>query len=187
VATMDDLDKLPPDLTWQHDGHVTDIVLSSVADGESGIVAEDALSHLDDCEHCSARLGAEALLSAHAGELIAELAAPSPLPVKAKSPVKSKPVVGPALPKRAIIAALALAAFGAMPGAVDASHHLMDRFATLGRIVTMLARSAELVAKSEMFTTLAWAASAVLLMSGLVVSRISRPGSSKELAQEGGV
>lgn len=189
---MDDLDKLPPDLAWQRDGHVTDIVLSSVADGEAGIVPSNALSHLEGCDHCATRLGAEALLSAHAGELLAELQEPSFAP--ALSPVKTRMKAEPAsvrgfqaLPKGAVFAALVLAAIGAMPAIVDRGLRLPGLLGTMGRAVVMLARNAEVVSKSEMFTALAWAASVVLLISGLVVSRISRPGSSNGLAQEGGV
>jgi hypothetical protein len=195
VATMDDLDKLPPDLAWQRDGHVADIVLSSVADGEAGIVPTDALSHLDGCDHCAQRLGAEALLSAHAGELLADLAEPSFAP--AKVPVKvpaAATAKAPAsvrglstLPKRAVFAALLLAALGALPGILDQIARVPTLLGTIGRAALMLAHSAELVSKSEMFPTLALAASAVLMISGLVVSRISRPGSSNDLAQEGGV
>ncbi|MDC3956034.1 hypothetical protein [Polyangium jinanense] len=195
MATMDDLDKLPPDLAWQHDGHVTDIVLSSVADGEAGIVPADALSHLDGCDHCAQRLGAEALLSAHASELLAELAEPSFAPVKA--PVKADAAAiakAPAsvrglatLPKRAVLGALLLATLGALPGILDRIAGVPSLLGTIWRASLMLTRSAALVSKSEWFPTLAFAASAVLLISGLVVSRMSRPGSSNDLAQEGGV
>ena len=191
---MDDLDKLPPDLAWQHDGHVTDVVLSSVADGEAGIVPADALSHLDGCEHCAQRLGAEALLSAHAGELLAELAQPSFAPVKAPVAVTAVVATAPssvrglsALPKRAVLGALLLAALGALPAIFDQIAHVPTLLGAIGRAVLMLARSAAVVSKSEMFPTLAFAASAVLMISGLVVSRMSRPGSSNDLAQEGGV
>ncbi|MDI1479855.1 hypothetical protein [Polyangium sp. y55x31] len=195
MAKMDDLDKLPPDLAWQHDGHVTDIVLSSVADGEAGIVPADALSHLDDCDHCAQRLGAEALLSAHASELLAELAEPSFAPVKlpvkvpaaavAKAPASTRGLA--TMPKRAVFGALLLAALGALPAILDQIARVPSLLGTIGRAVLMLARSAALVSKSDVFPTLAFAASAVLMISGLVVSRMSRPGSSKDLAEEGGV
>ncbi|MDI3283589.1 hypothetical protein [Polyangium sp. 15x6] len=195
MATMDDLDKLPPDLAWQHDGHVTDIVLSSVADGEAGIVPADALSHLDGCDHCAQRLGAEALLSAHAGELLAELAEPSFAPAKAPEKVSATAIAkAPAsvrglatLPKRAVFGALLLAMLGALPGILDQIARAPSLLGTIWRAVLMLGRSAALVSKSEWFPTLAFAASAVLMISGLVVSRLSRPGSSNDLAQEGGV
>ncbi|MDI1451579.1 hypothetical protein [Polyangium sp. 6x1] len=195
MATMDDLDKLPPDLAWQHDGHVTDVVLSSVADGEAGIVPTDALSHLDGCDHCAQRLGAEALLSTHAGELLAELAEPSFAPVHA--PVKEHATAvakAPAsvrglatLPKRAVLGALLLAMLGALPAILDEIARVPTLLGAIGRAVLMLMRSAVLVSRSEWFPTLAFAASGVLMISGLVVSRMSRPGSTNDLAQEGGV
>ncbi|MRG92293.1 hypothetical protein [Polyangium spumosum] len=188
---MDDLDKLPPDLAFQHDGHVTDVVLSSVADGEAGIVPADALSHLDGCDHCAERLGAEALLSVHAGELLAELAEPSFAPVRvaekaaAKAPASVRGLA--TLPKRAVLGALLLAALGALPAILDQIAHVPTLVGTIGHAMLMLGRSAAVVSKSEMFPALAFAASAVLMISGLVVSRVSRPGSSNDFAQEGGV
>lgn len=198
MATMDDLDKLPPDLTWQRDGHITDIVLASVSDGEAGIVPNDALQHLDHCEHCATRLGAEALLSAHAGELLAELAAPSPIPAVAASastPAKTKPAkietakapALAALPKKAVLGALLLAAIGAAPALWDSVARLPALISAIGRALTLLVHGGELVVKSEIGTTLAWAASMVLLISGLAVARFARVRPSHGLAQEGGV
>jgi hypothetical protein len=191
VATMDDQDTLPPDLAWQRDGHVTDIVLASVSDGEAGIVPIDALSHLDTCEHCSTRLGAEALLSAHAGELLAGLAAPSPSPVKVavkaavKTPAKAPALA--ALPGGAVRGAVVLAAIGAAPSLLDSVARLPALLRAAGRAFMLLMHGAELVVRSDVGTTLAWAASMVLLISGLVVSRMSRVRPSNGLAQEGGV
>jgi hypothetical protein len=184
VATTDELDKLPPDLAWQRDGHVTDIVVASVADGEAGIVPEDALSHLEHCEHCTSRLGAEALLSAHAGELLQDLASPAVVRAPAKAPVNAN---GKALPKGAVIGAFLIAAVGATPAIFDSVARLPALLRALGRAIVLLAHSTELVVKSDMGTTLAWAASLVLLVSGLVVSRLSRVRRSNGLAQEGGV
>jgi len=194
---MDDLDKLPPDLAWQRDGHVTDIVLASVSDGEAEIVPDDALQHLDHCEHCATRLGAEALLSAQAGELLAELAAPSPIaataiakpvkPAKAANAEAPKVPVLAALPKKAVLGALVLAAIGAAPALWDSVARLPALLRAIGRALTLLVHGGELVVKSEMGTTLAWAASMVLLVSGLAVARFARMRPSHGLAQEGGV
>lgn len=195
MATMDDPDKLPPDLTWQPDGHVTEIVLSSMADGEAGIVAEDALSHIDGCDHCTTRLGAEALLSAHAGELLIGLTEPSPkkatstdeYAVKATKAAAAPANGRAALPKGAVLGALVLAAAGAAPSVFDAAPRLPGMLRDVGRVLLLLTRGAEVVVRSDAGTMLAWASSLVLLISGFVVSRSSRPKSSNGLAKEGGV
>ena len=189
MATMDDLDKLPSDLVWEQDGHLSDIVLSTLADGQALIVPLEAQSHLEQCEHCTTRFGAEAILSMHAGELLTELGK-SP-----KAPASVKPRVAEvlpekrmsALPRRAVWAALILAACGAMPALVAGGMRLTSVLGTIGRSILMLSRGVVLVAKSDTFTPLMFLAAMVLLISGLVVSRSSRSGSANGLVQEGSV
>ena len=189
MATMDDLDKLPPDLVWQQDGHLGDIVLSSIADGEVDIVPLEASSHLEHCEHCITRFGAEALLSKHAGELLAEVSRMSdtvPAVVAPRS-VRAATVSGFAkLPKHALFGALFLAAIGAMPVLLSPGHWRIAEFTeTLGRSIVMLSRGVVLVAKSGSFTVLVWASAMILLVLGLVVSRAARPGLVNGLVEEG--
>lgn len=190
MATMDDLDKLPSDLVWQQDGHLSDIVLSTVADGEQGIVPLEALSHLEHCDHCNTRFGAEALLSMHAGELLTSLE-PSAHVSAAQKPRAIKVAVHGGLtnlPKRAVFGSLVLAAMGAIPAILAGGHmRIAEITETFARSILMLSRGAVLVAKSDSFTALVWASAMVLLVLGLVVSRIARPGSVDGLAEEGSV
>lgn len=191
MATMDDLDKLPPDLVWQQDGHLADIVLSSIADGEVDIVPLEASSHLDHCEHCITRFGAEALLSKHAGELLAEVSRMSDTVPVVATPrsVRVASVAGFAkLPKNALFGALFIAAIGAMPALLSPGHlHIAQITEILGRSIVMLSRSVVLIAKSGSFTVLVWASAMILLVLGLVVSRTARPGLVNGLAEERGV
>lgn len=189
MATMDALDKLPSDIVWEQDGHLTDIVLSTLSDGQEQIVPTEAIEHLEHCEHCTTRYGAEALLSLHASELIEQV---SKVPVVA--PV-AQPVVTrvlpekriSALPRWAIFATMFLAAGGAIPALLASSIRLASVGAAIGRSILLLSRGAVLIAKSETFTPLLWLSAVVLLISGLAVSRMSRPGSVNGLAQEGSV
>ena len=185
---MDGLDKLPSDLVWQEDGHLSDIVLSSVADGETNIVPREAHSHLEQCEHCGIRFGAEALLSMHAGELLAEVARVAQVPEALSA---SRPVVHGGwtnLPRRALVGALVLAAMGAMPAVLAGGHQRIAEITnTLARSIFMLSRGVVLVAKSDSFTALVWVSSLVLLVLGLVVSQWKRPGSIHGLTEEGSV
>ena len=189
MATMDDLDKLPPDLVWQQDGHLGDIVLSSIADGEVDIVPLEASSHLEHCEHCITRFGAEALLSKHAGELLAEVSRVTdrvPAVVTPRS-VRTIPISGFAkMPKHALFGALFLAAIGALPVLLSPGHWRIAEFTEiLGRSIVMLSRGVVLVAKSGSFTVLVWASAMILLVLGLVVSRAARPGLVNGLVEEG--
>ena len=179
---MDDLDKLPSDLVWQQDGHLSDIVLSTIADGEVTVVPLEAHSHLEHCDECTTRFGAEALLSVHAGELLAEVsrAAQAPVLIAPRS-VREVAIDGLArLPKPAFFGALFLAAMGAIPALViRGPWHIAEFMEISSRSIVMLARSMVLVAKSGSFTVLLWASAMTLLLLGLVVSRSSRPTSSR--------
>jgi hypothetical protein len=190
VATMADSDKLPPDLTFEPDGHVTDIVLAAIADGEAGIVETKALSHVDECDHCSTRLGAEALLSAHAGELMAGLAGPSLVASKATE-LETAPTANvknpgrAALPTGAIAGAIGIAILGAVPSLFGHILHLPETLRAGSRAVILIIHGANLVVHSDAGTTLAWVSSVLLLISGLVVSRLSRSRSSNGLSKDG--
>lgn len=184
---MDDLDKLPADLVWQQDGHLSDIVLSTIADGELTIIPLEAHSHLEHCDDCTTRFGAEALLSMHAGELLAEVSRAAEVRVFV-TPKSAREVAidGLArLPKTAFFGALFLAAMGALPAIVSRGPwHLADIAQMLSRSMVMLARSMVLIAKSGSFTVLLWASAMTLLLLGLVVSRSSRPSRSSRAGLE---
>src|SRR5262245_4199102 len=64
---------LPREILFEPDGHLTQVALTCVADGELGLVSAEALGHLDGCDRCTARLGEEALLSVSAGSALAGL------------------------------------------------------------------------------------------------------------------
>ncbi len=190
MATMDDLDKLPSDLVWQTDGHLSEIALTSIADGEADIVPLEAHSHLEHCDDCTTRFGAEALLSMHAGELLAEVSRAAEVPaVLPPHAAREADFDGLAkLPKSAFFGALFLAAMGALPAIVSRGPGRIAEFTEIfGRSIVMLARGVVLVAKSESFTVLLWASATTLLLLGLFVSRTARRGLANDLVEEGSV
>jgi anti-sigma factor ChrR (cupin superfamily) len=91
---------LPTELVWQDDGHVADVALAAIADGELEIVPDQAAAHVVACDDCSERLGEQALLSTATHEALHALDAAA---------------VRRPLPLPAIVLALALAALGAAP------------------------------------------------------------------------
>lgn len=68
--TKRDPEQLPDELVFEPDGHVGEVALSCLADGEVALLPPKALAHIDDCEQCTARLGAAALLSIGVGETL---------------------------------------------------------------------------------------------------------------------
>jgi hypothetical protein len=99
-------EKLPWELIWQHDGHVTDVVVTAMADGEEAIVPEVALGHVEGCDVCSRRLGEAALLSLHIEQRVVALAA-------------CQAAQRPRFPWPAVLAALAVAGVGMVPALLE--------------------------------------------------------------------
>lgn len=168
---------LAPDLTWQPDGHVTEVALTMIADGEHALVLPGAIAHVDACEACSARLGSAAMLSLRVADeapLLAEaLARATPVPV-------SSPRTRP-LPVGAIAVALALAALGAAPSLAEVPERLPGLLASVVRLAPMLMRSAVVLvesAPSEIAPALSWVTAAFLMMTGLGVARAMSRGRS---------
>lgn len=98
---------LPDELVWAAGGHVSDVVLTAIADGQHAIVPNVALAHVAICTTCTTHLGNAALLSLHAGE---EIALVNVLP--ARSP----------LPRLAIGIGLLVAFVGSLPSLLDFGH-----------------------------------------------------------------
>ncbi len=61
---------LPDDLAFDESGHASDVALSALADGQVAILGAKLHAHVDGCAVCTARLGEEALLSAHVGDAL---------------------------------------------------------------------------------------------------------------------
>jgi hypothetical protein len=131
--------ELPAELVFEPDGHVSELCVTAVADGEIEIVPRAALDHLDACDACGDKLGNAALLAAVAHEAMREAEAPmaaasadaaltSTTPVLA-TPASTAPAsIAPASPRPprrpvpyfAIAAAILLATITAGPALSDA-------------------------------------------------------------------
>lgn len=131
--TTHDPEGLGPELSFEPDGHLTELCLTCLSDGELALVPPEALAHLDACEPCARRLGEAALLSVATGEALrssppaaASLALGSPAPGAAAVPA------GAAAPRRirrplpvvAIAAALLVATLTAGPALLEAAREL---------------------------------------------------------------
>ncbi len=63
---------------FTHKGHLSESAVTAVADGQEHLLPTDIVSHIDDCEHCAARVGEAALTSAQVAEALEGLAQISP-------------------------------------------------------------------------------------------------------------
>lgn len=168
---MTGVDTLEPELVWQEDGHLGDVAIGALADGELDLLPATARDHAAVCDACSARVGQAAMSALALDEALASRRAPAP----ARIP----------LPIGALAVALALALVGLLPRIGS----LADRAVTLARLVgsdlPLLARTVALLARSvetRMASTwpFVWlAASMVLFVVGLLVARLA-PRSTPE-------
>ena len=141
--TTENDDQLPESLCFEADGHVTDVVVSCLADGEIALIPLAAVAHVDACDPCTARLGAEALLSVGVTDALRAAtvsAARAPAPILVPAPLvmaparaawrDSTPSLAPTSRKRrplpigAIAAALFIAVAAALPGWMDSLREL---------------------------------------------------------------
>lgn len=164
-------DRLPWEVIWQHDGHVTDVVLHAIADGQEPLVPEPAIEHLHDCQACARRLGDAAMVSALAGELLVEQAA-------------QREALRPRFPWSAMLAALVVAALGMAPSVAEAPAWFGEAGSSLVHALPMVFRSAALVVRlvpqqlQGAWLAVTLAAAVILLLTGLSIARaMSRPQS----------
>jgi hypothetical protein len=209
---METEDKLPVELTWETDGHLTEVALTMLADGETALLDEGAAPHVAGCEACSARLGAAALMALRVGEelpgiaaraRVADLApmaalaaspAASPAADKAPAVELSRPEAGlasvRALPLRAIAAAMAIAAVGAAPSIVAGTHKLPELVMTAFRGLILMGRTVASIAQGSasdallVAPALSWLSAVFLVLSGLAVARVM---SRRRVLHEGGM
>ncbi|WP_437778098.1 hypothetical protein [Sorangium sp. So ce1097] len=165
---MEDDDKLSPDLVWQPDGHLTDVALTALGDGEEAILPDGAAAHVARCPICSAALGRTALLSLRAGELLRAQAASA-------SSCASEPAAPRApLPIPAIAFALALSALGAAPSLASGAGGLRERWAAIWHACSVVVRTGWAVAGSGALsgwlTALSWLSAALLVVVGVGVA-----------------
>jgi hypothetical protein len=178
--TMDNQDRLPDDLLFEADGHVTEAALACLADGEIALLDATAVTHVDECNTCTARLGAEALRSLVAREALSHVGSAAasesralvlPGPTALSQPASSRRSRRP-LPLLAIAAALVLATAAGAPGFFETAAALPRQLPSvqiLVRVFVVLARSAP----EGLFTAallLRWASAAVLIVVGSAVA-----------------
>ncbi len=178
---MDD-EKLSNELVWQADGHLTEIALTALGDGEAAILPEGAAAHAAACAGCSAALGRAALLSLRAGEAIREARALAPAAAKAPRP---EAPAGRPLPVAAILAALAVAAIGAAPGLAGLASDPAESASRLLRAITVAFRAGRAVVAGgapAWIAPLTWVSAAIFVSIGLAVARAS----GKRLSLGGG-
>lgn len=164
-------------LVWRDDGHLTDIAVTSLADGQLDLLPESARAHGTDCADCADRIGAAALVSLEAGDALRE-ADLARAPAAAALVSARRP-----LPVAAMAAALLLAFVGILPSLPVLRALLLQTPGLLLHAVPAVAHSAAVVLESggdPAHLAVLWCAAAVMLAAaGLVVARMAPRHASK--------
>ena len=100
--------RLPDELIWSEDGHLSDIALAALGDGQDAIMPEKARDHATTCESCAALMGHAAMLSSELGDAM-----------RARVPIQAAERVP--VPWLAIIGALFVAAAGSLSSLLESS------------------------------------------------------------------
>ncbi len=158
---------LRDDEAFESDGHLSDLALTALADGQDEVMPPRALEHASACDACTERLGELALLAVSVGDALT-----MPGVVRASEPVRRP------LPSAAIAIACVLAVIGAIPSLLHAPSWLPELPATLMRSAPVTLRAAMTLVRTAAgqatLVTIAWFAAAIVLVAiGLTIARLA--------------
>jgi hypothetical protein len=139
---------LPQDLLWDGSGHVHEVALTALADGQDALVPADVHAHVVACEACTAKLAEATLLSLETAEALS-LARLSKVPWPA------------------VAAGLALAALGTLPTVLDARQAVAELVIMLRVTLPALWKTAQTPAMAAVLAP----ASLLLVAFGFFIAR----------------
>ncbi|MFO0678334.1 MAG: hypothetical protein U0169_17485 [Polyangiaceae bacterium] len=158
---------LPDELVFESDGHLGEVVLTAIADGEFGLVPGPAMDHLGTCDACTRKLGALAMMAEEVGRAVVHVAAAPKKVAKVHT-----------LPFPALAAAAFLAVAGSLPKLLGLPAVVTHAFGFGMRSVPIVTRVGNSVMKhgtaGPYALTLIATSTLVLVMAGILVAR-TRP------------
>ena len=173
---MTDVDqKLEATLVWDQAGHLAEPALHALADGELGLLPDQAVSHSAECRLCEERLGAIALLAVEIGEALVkhrrEIQAWSPERVPAPD-AGLAPARRP-LPVAAFVAALAIAVAGTVTQLGGLAARVTHLPALIAHALPVLVHGIRLAIGGAGFAVAPWVAAALLVLGGVMIARLA--------------
>ena len=178
--------KLEASLVWDAAGHLAEVAVAALVDGELELLPKDAVQHAETCSLCAERVGHQALFAFEVVEAIAleaEALAREPRiePMKPRKeevpqgvptyPGRSSSPLPPApLPVPALIAALVVAAVSSGPWLFTLEPSSpAQALARLARVIAHAVAAARAPGVAE----LAWGSALLLACAGVAVARAS--------------
>ncbi|HMI87963.1 MAG TPA: hypothetical protein VK550_27960 [Polyangiaceae bacterium] len=169
-------EQLPRELVWTGDGHLSEVAMTAIADGEEAIVPHDAFGHLGVCDACAAGVEGAATLSASVSRALS-----GPIAVEEARALEARR----AFPVWAAVLALAVAAAATVP-------NLVSLHTWMGRMWFALREGTPLLTRHAVsFLPRAWSwlpvmsltAAMLFLLVGLSVARLA-PRATREMRIE---
>ena len=157
---------LPIELVWTEEGHLSEVAMTAIADGEEAILPRDAFGHLGLCEVCAAGVESAASLSMAVGRGFSEVA-----------PSETTQAVDVHIPFPVRAAALAI-----LVGALATLPNLAAAYAWIGRMWWALREGTPILTRQAVtFLPRAWSwlpvmcltAAMLLLLVGFSVARLA--------------
>jgi hypothetical protein len=168
--------KLDPALVWDEAGHLAELAVNALADGELAILPSAALTHAEHCASCAERVGAVALLALQVDETLAAAGLLTSVVQRVEAQAAREPaVVRRPLPVPALVFALLLALLGLLPGLGDLVSRLARLPSMLVRTLPILAQAAALVAdagaNSRALVLVVFLSAGLLVLGGVMIAR----------------
>ncbi len=150
---------------WQTNGHVSDLAISLLADGEDELLSPEVREHVDDCVECLDRLTDATLMAVRLQEGLERMSAHA----------AAREMVPFRFPWLAVACGVALAALGAWPGILRV-RTLLDGLMSLENGLALI-RSVRmglpiaLEEATELMLVVSVASAILLLLAGALIAR----------------
>ncbi len=182
---MSGLELIPRDVLLDEAGHLSEVGVTVLGDGQSMLVPADVLQHVDGCADCCQRMGEAAMFSIALGDAIRE----GSVALASVRAVEKAPTVEVARAKRdslanvrrlpipMMVAALVAACVGLAPTLYSAPGWVSETVSLFHRLIPILAKSSYLLLKrggasaGPLMFVLPFVSAMVLMGVGLVVAK----------------
>lgn len=158
---------LPLELVFA-DGHLTEVGVATLADGEDALVPAEARAHAHSCEQCSSALGREALHSMALSELVRTAA----IEERALALAHAREPA-PRVPVFAIAVGCIVSVLGMFLGSFASPLSFGDRFRDVRGFASALAHALRAAVTAELPPAVTFASAAFLVTIALLVMRAS--------------
>lgn len=156
---------LPLELVFA-DGHLTEVGVATLADGEDALVPAEARAHAHSCEQCSSALGREALHSMALGEVVRTAAFEERAVAHAREPAPRVPVFATAV-------GCFVSVLGMFLGSFASPLSFGDRVRDARGFASALGHALRAAVAAELPPAVTFASAAFLVTIALLVMRAS--------------